>query len=332
MSKNKYKKMNQTVPIIIATRGSPLAMTQSNMILAECRRAFPDRNFELKIVKTTGDRLQTSNFIPPGTTISKGLFTKELEVALLNGEADMAVHSLKDLPTDLPSGLMLGAVSRREDVRDVLIYHKDNLVGADSSPGHFLDFIPPGGVVGTCSTRRKAQLLELRPDLKIIEHRGNVLTRITKLDENRGIFATVLAAAGLNRLGYTFDEGGPIRGERVPEGICGRYMNSGIILPCVGQAALAIEVRVEDSVIAEVCKFLNHPETESCVTAERSFLARMGGGCQSPVACLGEIRGGELHVAACNFDCNPPVRAEVSGAPSQAVALGEQLAAMVRRS
>src|SRR6185295_12296432 len=186
-------------PIIICTRGSALALAQSNMIAAECRRIFPRLRFELKIIKTTGDKLQKASMAKTDASLPKGLFTKELEVALVKGQADIAVHSLKDLPTELPQGLMLGAVTKRADVRDVLIYRDAEYLKAQKSakqveewsPGHSerrgfkpklaLKDFPKGATIATSSPRRREQLLSLRPDLKIVEIRGNVVTRMQKL-------------------------------------------------------------------------------------------------------------------------------------------------------
>src|SRR5260370_35645311 len=173
--------------IIIATRGSALALAQSNMVLALCRAAFPQLTFELRIIKTTGDKLQTASLAQEGNALPKGLFTKELEVALLNREADFAVHSLKDLPTELPTGLKLAAVGERADVRDVLIYRDERAksVRTGFKPKLAIEDLPEGAVVATSSTRRKAQLLTHNPALKVPDIRGNVLTRIQKLAEKR---------------------------------------------------------------------------------------------------------------------------------------------------
>src|SRR5579872_5093925 len=171
--------------IIIASRGSPLALAQANAVLAQCRAAFPRVKFELKIIKTTGDKLQKASMAKEGVSLPKGLFTKELEVALLKEQADIAVHSLKDLPTELPSGLTLGAVGERADVRDVLLYRDAELFSTQDrrgfKPGLVIKDLPQGATVGTSSTRRKSQLLMHRPDLRIIELRGNVPTRLEKL-------------------------------------------------------------------------------------------------------------------------------------------------------
>ena len=212
-------KTNET--IFIATRGSALALAQSNMIVAKCRAAFPEQNFELKIIKTTGDKLQTASLAKTqeAQSLPKGLFTKELEVALLDKTADFAVHSLKDLPTELPTGLMLGAVGKRENVRDVLIYRDATCAAQHRKQNANRGFkartgdqgvCPTGAVVATSSTRRKAQLLAQNPGLKVPDIRGNVLTRMQKLMDNPELDATVLALAGITRLGYRITPEGKI--------------------------------------------------------------------------------------------------------------------------
>lgn len=318
---------DHSAPIRIATRGSALALAQSNMILAQCQAAFPPFAFELRIIKTTGDKLQTASMAKPAPDLPKGLFTKELEVALLNGEADFAVHSLKDLPTELPEGLMLGAVSSREDARDVLIYR-----AAGASPhrgfpsGTNVRELPHGAVVATSSTRRSAQLLALRPDLRVVEIRGNVPTRLQKIADQPELDATLLAAAGLARLHYTLAADGTLSGEKVPAGLLAARIEVSDMIPCVGQAAIGMETRVNDARIAEIMAKLNHPPTFQCVTAERAFLRKMGGGCQSPIAAYAEHRNGHLYVRAVSFRDPEPRRAEGSGSPEAAVQLGEQLA------
>ena len=183
-----------TGPIFIATRGSELALAQARAILQQCNKVFSGREFQLKVIKTTGDKLQTASLA--SLNLPKGLFTKELESALLYREVDLAVHSLKDLPTDLPAGLALGAVSKREDARDVLIARKRMRL-AD---------LPQGATVATSSTRRAAFLADRRPDLKIVPIRGNVPTRLKRFAEKPELDGLVLAAAGLIRLGYNFAE------------------------------------------------------------------------------------------------------------------------------
>src|ERR1700690_1127772 len=206
-------------PIIICTRGSALALAQANLIAAQCREAFPRLRFELKIIKTTGDKMQKASMAKKGETLPKGLFTKELEVALLKGRADLAVHSLKDLPTDLPAGLVLVATPKRADVRDVLIYRdaeffanlatqkSDDWIPGQSSlkgfaPHAQLKNFPANTIIATSSTRRKMFLQCARPDLKIVEIRGNVPTRLQKVSARDELDATVLALAGLTRLNF----------------------------------------------------------------------------------------------------------------------------------
>jgi len=327
-------------PIFIATRGSALALAQANMVFAQCRTAFPAAAFELKIIKTTGDKLQTASLAQESKTLPKGLFTKELEVALLDGQADLAVHSLKDLPTDLPTGLKLGAVGKRADVRDVLIYRDESFFKADpSSPkavrkGFKSDLkvqeLPAGTVVATSSTRRRAQLLALHPALTAPDIRGNVLTRIQKVAEKFEIDATLLALAGITRLNYRINEGGRLIGEQVPEGILASVLGLDVMLPCVGQGAIGIEVREGDHRIGEICERLNDVDTFHCFTAEREFLAGMGGGCQSPVAAYAEIKNGKLQIQALSFASGPVRRAHAAGSPEDGLDLGKQIAAELK--
>ena len=252
-------------PIIIATRGSALALAPAHSILAQCRAAFPQLAFELKTIKTTGVKLQAVPLANPNQEIPKGLFTKELEVALLKGEADLAVHSLKDLPTDLPNGLKLAAVGRRADVRDVLVYRdadftlptphstrrSANPPGAlrGLKPGAGLRDFPAGATIATSSTRRQAQLLAVRPDLKLVPIRGNVGTRLNKLAEKADLDGLVLAAAGLARLQIRIQPNGQLQGDGTPKGLLATCLSTDEMLPCVGQAALGIETRIETSAL-----------------------------------------------------------------------------------
>src|SRR5580765_251919 len=315
-------------PITIATRGSALALAQTHIILEMCRKAFPRLRFDYKIIKTTGDKLQKASMAKVEGGLPKGLFTKELEVALVKGQADIAVHSLKDLPTDLPAGLILAATPKRADVRDVLIYRSAEFIkqraadkttedwtpGQDELRGFALhaklkDF-PQGATVATSSTRRKAQLLLQRPDLKVVEIRGNVTTRMTKVAERGELDATVLALAGLNRLNFTINPDGTISGDAVPDGLLATVLDVEMMLPCVGQAAIGVEIRADDERIAKICERLNHFNTFQCVTAERAFLHGMGGGCQSPVAAYAEIVGEKITMRAVSFRDGPAKRAE----------------------
>ena len=318
-------------PIIICTRGSALALAQSNLIAAECRRMFPDLQFELKIIKTTGDKLQKASMAKTDASLPKGLFTKELEVALVKGEADFAVHSLKDLPTELPAGLILAATPKREDVRDVLIYRDATQTALKGLKPHTaLKDFPKGATIATSSTRRKAQLLAARPDLNIVEIRGNVSTRMQKVADRAELDGTVLALAGITRLNFTISKNGTLHGEGVPDGLLASVLDLEVMLPAVGQGAIGIEIRAGDERISKICARLNDLNTFQCVTAERAFLAGMGGGCQSPVAAYGEILKDKIFVRALSFANGPMCRAEGKRPVKEAAELGRQLAAELK--
>ena len=332
-------------PIVIATRGSALALAQANLVFDQCRAAFPKLKFEIKIIRTTGDKLQTASLANPAESLPKGLFTKELEVALLKHRADLAVHSLKDLPSELPAGLTLGAVSKRADVRDVLIYRDAEQLRAEEAkesvaewtPGQSqrrgfrprisLKELPPGATVATSSTRREAQLLEHRPDLTVVEIRGNVITRLQKLSGQSELDAIVLAAAGLERLNFRVTPEGQLQGDAVPDGLLATVLEPEIMLPCVGQGALGIEIRQGDERVAVICERLNHFNTRQCVTAERAFLRAMGGGCQSPIAAYAEVVGSHIRLRAASFGDRAVRRGEARRDLQEPAALGEQLAA-----
>jgi hydroxymethylbilane synthase len=347
-------------PIIICTRGSALALAQANRVLADCEALFPDRDFELKIIKTTGDKLQTASLANPNESLPKGLFTKELEVALLEREADLAVHSLKDLPTELPAGLRLGAVGPRADVRDVLVFrdaaHPDNVARRnrpkDWTPGEREAFygrpragladLPPGAVVATSSTRRAAQVLAARPDLKVVPIRGNVGTRLQKVLEQPDLDATILAAAGMVRLNFDISPRGELRldprltpAERAeltapPAGLLATILEPEAMLPAVGQGAVGLEVRADDPEIAALCIALTHFNTFQAVLAERSFLRAMGGGCQSPVAGYARVIGHQLHLRAASFRDGAGKFAEGKRPVREAEKLGEEIAARLK--
>jgi len=332
-------------PILIATRGSALALAQANAVFDQCRKAFPRLQFELKIIKTTGDKLQTASMAKGD--LPKGLFTKELEVALLKHRADLAVHSLKDLPVDLPAGLRLGAVGKREDVRDVLIYRDDEHLRQQESdanaeewaPGQaarrgfgpklpLADF-PKSAVIATSSTRRRAQLLTARPYLKVIEIRGNVTTRLQKLAERAEMDATVLAFAGLKRLNFQITDEGRLVGDAVPDGLFATLLDVETMLPCVGQAAVGIEIRDHDERIEALCARLNHYNSLQCVTAERAFLSGMGGGCQSPVGAYAEAECETIRLRAVSF-LHGVKRAEARGSVKEPLELGSEVAAQLQ--
>jgi hydroxymethylbilane synthase len=332
-------------PIIIATRGSALALAQANFIAGQCREFFPRLRFELKIIKTTGDKMQKTSLVEGG--LPKGLFTKELEIALVKGKADLAVHSLKDLPTDLPAGLVVAATPKRENVRDVLVYRSaeylaqfDANKSADWSPGQsqlrglkphctLRDF-PKGATIATSSTRRKMQLLAARPDIKIVEIRGNVPTRLQKVAERGELDATVLAFAGLARLNFKIKPDGSLTGDAVPDGLLATILDLEVMLPCVGQAAIGVEIRADDERIAKICERLNHYNTFQSITAERAFLRAMGGGCQSPVAAYAEIVGDKISLRAESFINETVRRAEMKRPVAEAALLGEAIAAELK--
>lgn len=316
--------------LTVATRGSPLALAQTRMVIRQAQALLPGLGVEVKIIRTTGDKLQTAAMAQT-PAVPKGLFTKELETALLDGEADFAVHSLKDLPTDLPAGLVLGAVLPRADARDVLI-HKAAYGSASGDP---LACLPQGGVVASTSTRRREQLLAARPDLKVVDIRGNVGTRLLKLAERSEWCATLLAAAGLARLGFRIEADGRIIHQpdtteialvEVPASLRATPLAPETMIPAVGQAAVALEVRADDPRTAALCRVLNHAPTWTCITAERAFLHAMGGGCQSPVAAHAQVTGDRLGMRAISFRRGCAERAEAEDSLSAASALGLRLA------
>jgi hydroxymethylbilane synthase len=268
--------------------------------------------------------------------LPKGLFTKELEVALLKGQADLAVHSLKDLPTDLPAGLVLAATPQREDVRDVLIYRSADFLKRQATPGRSawrgcpphitLKDLPKGATIATSSTRRKMSLLAARPDLQIVEIRGNVSTRMQKVADHGELDGTILALAGMTRLNFKINADGTISGDAVPEGMLATVLTLDEILPCVGQGAIGVEIRAGDERIAKICERLNHGDTFHAVTAERAFLHGMGGGCQSPVGAYAEILDGEISLQAVSFRDGGVKRGAASRPIAEAAQLGEEIA------
>jgi len=247
-------------------------------------------------------------------------------VALLKGEADLAVHSLKDLPTELPEGLSLGAITEREDVRDVFIYRS-----ADGLKLQGLADLRKGFVVATSSPRRQSQVQFRNPGVQAVPIRGNVPTRLQKLATQRDIGGLILAAAGLKRLGYAFGADGELAGRDVPAGLSSFVVPLEDILPCVGQGALGLEVRAGDARTAPICRALNHPETECCALAERAFLRAMGGGCQTPVAALAELAGGNIRLRAVSFEFEQPTHADLRGARSDFDRLGAEAAGLLKR-
>ena len=285
---------------VIGSRGSELALWQTNFVKNTLEQNFPEINLEIKIIKTTGDKMLDVALAKIG---DKGLFTKQIENALLSGEIDLAVHSLKDLQTVQPEGLCIGTISKRETPNDVLISKKYASI----------DDLPKGAKVATGSLRRRSQLLNYRPDLEIFEIRGNLQTRFRKFDES-DLDAMILAFAGVHRLKMD---------ERISQ-----IIPFETILPAVGQGALAIEIREEDSELKEILQVLNDEETLACVTAERAFLRSLEGGCQVPIGANAVIENDEIKleglVGSLNGKTN--LREKISGAKEDAKSLGEKLA------
>jgi hydroxymethylbilane synthase len=272
--------------ISIGTRGSKLALWQAEWIQSELKRLYPDLEIGINKIKTTGDKVLD---VPLAKVGGKGLFVKEIEEALLEHEVDIAVHSMKDVPTEFPDSLHLAVICKRDDPRDALIIsqkskmksQKSNLPLPPFTKGGrggitkslIYDF-PKGATLGTSSLRRSCQLLNVRPDLKIEQLRGNLDTRLRKLDEGQ-FDAIILAAAGIKRLGW---------GERITE-----ILTPEISLPAIGQGAIGVECRIDDEFINGLIVPLNHKDSSICVGAERAFLKRLEGGCQVPIAAYARI-------------------------------------------
>lgn len=291
--------------LTIGTRGSALALWQARHVASLITEHHPRIRVELMTIKTSGDKILDVPLAKIGT---KGLFTKEIEEALLDERVDLAVHSMKDLPTELPKGLTLGAVLRREDPRDVFI-------SADEKTLDQLDF---DARIGTSSLRRKAFLMSRYPGLHIVSLRGNVDTRLRKI-ESENLAGVILAAAGVKRMGFA---------DRITS-----YLPPDTMIPAIGQGALGVEVRIGDSAVEEISGQLNHEPTARCVRAERAFLRRMGGGCQVPMAAHAVVRNGTLAVSAAvvHVDGTPMLRETFSGATDDA-SLGVRLAdALIER-
>ncbi|MEM9446021.1 MAG: hydroxymethylbilane synthase [Verrucomicrobiota bacterium] len=297
-----------TQKIIIATRGSGLALAQSEWTKTQLSKAWPDYEIELLKIKTTGDRLQTR--FDPSEKLDKGLFTKEIEEALLEGRADIAVHSLKDLPTELPDSLDLGAVPPRESAKDILIMKQ----------GFSLEGFVNGGLVLTGSKRRAMQWKEAYPKSEILPIRGNVDTRIRKLREHEEAKAIILAEAGINRLKPNINQVGVLP------------LDYSMMLPAPGQGALGLEVRANDVLIKKLLKPLHCAETFACVQSERSFLNAMGGGCNAPLGSYASTDGKHLHLRGVYYqdDTAKAIHAEVKGLAKNALAIGIQLADRVK--
>ncbi|MFA1560963.1 hydroxymethylbilane synthase [Aliivibrio fischeri] len=292
--------MSQQLPVRIATRKSPLALWQAHFVKDALQAAHPGLEVELVTMVTKGDIILDTPLAKVG---GKGLFVKELEVAMLEGRADLAVHSMKDVPVEFPEGLGLVTICEREDPRDAFVSNTYNNI----------DELPQGAVVGTCSLRRQCQLKEARPDLIIKELRGNVGTRLQKLDDGN-YDAIILACAGLIRLGLE---------DRIKSAIEPEQS-----LPAVGQGAVGIETRLDDDRLRALLEPLNHPETANRVLCERAMNNRLEGGCQVPIGSYSLIDGDQIWLRALvgEPDGSVMIRGEVSGPVSDAEALGTQLA------
>lgn len=286
--------------MIIGSRGSRLALWQANWVKERVEQTYPNLKLSIDIIKTTGDKMAD---VPLGRIGVKGLFTKEIEEALLEKKIDLAVHSLKDMPTEWPAGLTIAAITEREDPRDALIAKNIKRFSE----------LPQGAIVGTSSLRRQCQIRHWRPDLRVVDLRGNVDTRLKKLESN-DLQAIVLASAGLIRLGCR---------DRITE-----VLSTDLIMPAIGQGALAIQTREDDLRVKELISFLSHPPTEAAAKAERAFLKRLGGGCQAPIAAYAKIEDRRLSLAGliATPDGRLFLRDEISGDISRGEPLGYRLA------
>jgi hydroxymethylbilane synthase len=288
----------------IGTRASALALWQANWVKDELEKRYPDLDVTLTKIKTQGDKILD---VPLAMVGGKGLFVKEIQEAMLRNEVDIAVHSMKDVPTFFPDGTGLRCISEREDPRDIAIL----------KPGYSsFSEIRQNGRIGTSSLRRKAQLLNLRPDLEMVDIRGNVQTRIKKLADD-DLDAVILAAAGIHRLGFT-DQ-------------IGEYFDPKVCLPAIGQGALGLESRLDDTATNDLIDFFNHPPTAYAVTAERAVLSTLEGGCQVPIAAFGTVTDDQLELTGLVSDVlgqkmlKETVTCHVDRAVETGVALAKQL-------
>jgi len=298
--------MSELIRLRIGTRGSALALWQAEWVKSRLLAAHDELTVELVTIKTKGDKILD---VPLAKVGGKGLFVKEIEEALLEGRADLAVHSVKDMPAELPAGLHLAVMPPREDARDALI----------SRNGDGLEQLRHGARVGTSSLRRAAQLLHLRPDLRIGTLRGNVDTRLRKL-ESEGFDGILLAAAGLKRMNLNH--------------VITEYLDPDRMLPAVGQGALGIETRIDDGFTNQVVSSLAHRATMIRVSAERAFLRRLEGGCQVPLGAHATLEGAELILTGMVADLRGQrlIRRELRGEPGDAEGLGVQLAEAILES
>ncbi|MBE7415057.1 MAG: hydroxymethylbilane synthase [Deltaproteobacteria bacterium] len=292
--------------IVIGTRGSQLALWQANWVKSEIEKRHPELTVELEKIKTTGDKILD---VPLAKVGGKGLFVKEIEEALLEGRAHLAVHSMKDVPTFFPEGLSLRCITEREDARDA-VFSRNHVKLLD---------LPKGASIGTSSLRRQSQILSLRPDFRILQLRGNLDTRMKKLD-NGEFDAIILAGAGVKRLGWA---------DRITE-----LLPVEVSLPAIGQGALGIETRTDDDYINGLVAFFDHPETSYCVRGERALLKRLEGGCQVPIAAHGELSGGTIRITGlvAGTDGKKIIKDSISGPREDCERLGVELAEMLLKN
>ncbi len=286
--------------IILGSRGSKLALWQANYVASQLTRVVPDLDVEVKVIKTKGDKILDVALSRIG---DKGLFTKEIEKELLDGSIDMAIHSMKDLPSQMAPGLCIGAVLKRENPGDVLI----------SRQGYKFSDLPEGAIIGTSSLRRISQIRALRPDIVLVDIRGNIETRIRKMYEQE-LDGIVLAYAGVKRLGLE---------EKISD-----ILPYNIMLPAVGQGAIAIEVRQGDTSNLELARSINHEPTNWATRTERSFLKVLEGGCQVPIGCYAEVSGENITVEGlvASLDGRRVFRESIQGKCQEADLIGRQLA------
>lgn len=289
--------------IKVGTRGSKLALAQTNSVIEALKKVAPEIEAEICVIRTSGDIMQDVSLAQIG---GQGVFVKEIEEALLAGSIDLAVHSMKDVPGETPAGLIFTAFLPREDVRDVLV-----------SRGNVkMEFMPKGAKIGTGSLRRAAQIKAMLPDVSIMPLRGNIDTRLKKI-ETENLTGVILAAAGMKRMGYM---------EKITQ-----YLPIELMLPAVGQGALGLEIRVQDTQLSELCAKMNDEQTAAEVAAERAYLRALGGGCRLPIAAYGLLEGKRLTLEGILAVPNGStmIRDKVWGEIGQAEELGKKLADLI---
>ncbi len=287
----------------IGTRGSKLALTQTNFVAEKIKKIMSETNIEICVIKTSGDIMQDVSLLTIG---GQGVFVKELEDALLSKKIDLAVHSMKDVPGETPDELMFAAILPREDMRDILV-SRDNIK---------MESMPKGAKIGTGSQRRGAQIKAMLPDVNIVPLRGNIETRLKKI-ETENLTGVILAAAGMKRMGLA---------EKITQ-----FLQLEMMLPAVGQGALGLQIRKTDIELAKTFAALNDATTAAEVTAERSFLRSLGGGCRLPIAALGKLEGQRLSLEGMLAapDGSAMIREKIQGVREDAETLGERLASII---